>query len=136
MGKLLTVKQKGNIGEEAVVNYIERNTKMNVISRNYHSRYGEIDIICNNDDIIAFVEVKMRKKGSILKGLHSIDKRKVKKIIKTTYVYMQRNDVNLQPRFDVAQVTCDNNGRITGIDYISDAFDAQCCCTEDSYEAF
>ena len=32
----------------------------NIIERNFHSKFGEIDIIAKNRDYLAFVEVKLR----------------------------------------------------------------------------
>lgn len=132
---MITTKQKGYIGEQIVAQYVE-NKKMEVINRNYRSRYGEIDIICRDERIIAFVEVKLRKENSFMSGVDAVDKRKKNKIIKTSYVYMQKNDINLQPRFDVAELTCDNNGRVKRINYISDAFGIENDYTGDSYEFF
>ena len=132
---MITTKQKGDIGEQTAVRYIE-NKKMKVINRNYRSRYGEIDIICRDEKIISFVEVKLRKENSFFRGIDAVDKRKKNKIIKTSYVYMQENNINLQPRFDIAEITCNNNGQVKRINYISNAFDFENDCMEDSYEFF
>ena len=35
-----------------------------LIERNFTSRYGEIDLICRDGDMLVFVEVKMRRPSS------------------------------------------------------------------------
>ena len=53
-------KELGNFGENYVSNYL-KNLGFNIIDRNYHTKYGEIDIIASKDGKIHFVEVKTRK---------------------------------------------------------------------------
>ena len=50
---------RGKLGEDITADYLCKND-FEVVARNYHSRYGEIDIIAKNSDFIAFVEVKAR----------------------------------------------------------------------------
>ncbi|MBQ2420070.1 MAG: YraN family protein, partial [Clostridia bacterium] len=47
----------GSAGEEYAAEVLTRKG-YEIITRNYRSRFGEIDIICKNDKFIAFVEVK------------------------------------------------------------------------------
>ena len=94
-----------------------------IVKRNYCIRGGEIDIIATNDEIIAFVEVKTRKKGSMVSGLEAVNDRKKSLIIKTATDYCSKNPMDLQLRFDVAEVIVENN-RVEKINYISNAFDA------------
>ena len=41
-----------------------RNLGCTIITRNAHSRRGEIDIVAIDGDLLVFVEVKLRKKGA------------------------------------------------------------------------
>lgn len=50
---------RGKLGEDITADYLCKND-FEVVARNYHSRYGEIDIIAKNSEFIAFVEVKAR----------------------------------------------------------------------------
>ena len=115
-------KEIGSFGEIAVCKYLEMHG-YTVIKRNYCIRGGEIDIIASNNEIIAFVEVKTRKKGSIVSGFEAVNDRKKGLIIKTALDFCCKNPTELQPRFDVAEVIVVNN-RIEKINYISNAFDA------------
>lgn len=115
-------KEIGNFGEMAICKYLEK-YGYTVLKRNYRIRGGEIDIIAYNSEIIAFVEVKTRKKGSMVSGFEAVNERKKGLIIKTASDFCCKNPTELQPRFDVAEVIVVNN-RIEKINYISNAFDA------------
>ena len=49
----------GKKGEEIAKNYL-LSKKFSIIKQNYHSRYGEIDVICEDKNYIVFVEVKSK----------------------------------------------------------------------------
>lgn len=117
----MTNHQTGRAGEDAVCVYLE-NLGYKIITRNYRIRGGEIDIIAENDEYTAFVEVKSRKPDSLVSGFEAVNKRKQGLIIKTAADYCCKNPDVLQPRFDVAEVIIDN-GRIDSIDYIFNAYD-------------
>ena len=57
-------RKAGNIGEDAVCGFLVRHG-YEIIKRNFTVRGGEIDIIAEKADIIAFVEVKTREHGSL-----------------------------------------------------------------------
>ncbi len=111
----------GRIGEEAVCHYLT-DRGYSILVRNYRIKGGEIDIIAENGDYIAFVEVKSRKPDSLVSGFEAVNKRKRGLIIKTASDYCCKHPNLLQPRFDVAQVVIDG-GRVLSIDYISNAYD-------------
>lgn len=114
----------GDFGEEFVSKYIEKKG-FEILKRNFHSQFGEIDIIVKNSEYIVFIEVKTRKQNSCISGLEAIDIRKQKKIIKTAMIYLSKNDIELQPRFDVAEITFtkqNDRNLVSCINYIENAF--------------
>ena len=111
----------GNIGEESVCRYLIGDG-YKIIARNYRIKGGEIDIIAENEEYIAFVEVKSRKPDSMVSGFEAVNKRKQELIIKTASDYCIKYPTELQPRFDIAEVII-KNGRVLGIDYIQNAYD-------------
>ena len=117
----MTKHEIGKLGEESVCSYLE-NLGYKIIVRNYRIKGGEIDIIAQNDEYTAFVEVKARKPDSIVSGFEAINKRKQSLIIKTASDFCCKNSDTLQPRFDVAEVIIDN-GNVLSIDYIFNAYD-------------
>jgi len=81
-------KLQGDIGEEVAAGYL-KNKGYQIIGRNFHSLYGEIDIIALREDKLAFVEVKLRK-SSVSEAFSSISASKKKKLIRTALSYLQQ----------------------------------------------
>ena len=113
--------ETGKLGEESVCVYLtERGYR--IAARNYRIKGGEIDIIAENGDYIAFVEVKSRKPQSLVSGFEAVNKRKKGLIIRAASDYCCKHPNLLQPRFDVAQVIIDGV-RVLSIDNITNAYD-------------
>ena len=60
-------KKLGDRGEDYTARYLEKQG-FHIVERNWHSRYGEIDIIAENEKYLLFVEVKTRRAGSMVPG--------------------------------------------------------------------
>ena len=117
-------KDIGQNGETITLNYL-LNKNYFLLEKNYHSRYGEIDIIVENEKYIVFVEVKTRNDKSISRGVESVDRKKREKIIKTAFEYILKNEKDKQPRFDVSEILVDFQNRFKSINYFENAFDLE-----------
>ncbi len=122
----MTTKEIGDFGENEVCKYLISN-RMKILDRNFHSRYGEIDIIAKDGSCIVFVEVKTRK--SSLYGMPSeyVTYSKRRKIIATAKYYL-RNNIDVEMRFDIAEVYYsikNNKPEISEINYIKNAYMCQ-----------
>lgn len=115
-------RKAGNIGEDAVCGFLVRHG-YEIIKRNFTVRGGEIDIIAEKADIIAFVEVKTRTIGSMTSAEEAVDLRKQRLIIRTAPAYLQNVAQPLQCRFDVATVETEG-GKVKKLRYYVNAFDA------------
>lgn len=115
-------RKAGNIGEDAVCGFLARHG-YEIINRNFTVRGGEIDIIAEKADIIAFVEVKTRTVGSMTSAEEAVDLRKQRLIIRTAQAYLQNAAQPLQCRFDVAVVETEG-GKVKKLRYYVNAFDA------------
>lgn len=115
----------GYSGETFAADFLEKNG-YKILARNYHSRYGEIDIIAADENYIAFIEVKLRKNGSIVSPLESVSKAKRAKIIKTAVDYIVKYGCDLQPRFDIFAIEIKKSGEFISPDfeYLKNAFSA------------
>ena len=58
-----------------------------IIEKNYRSRYGEIDIIAKDCETLCFVEVKSRKNTHYASPEEYVDKKKQKRLLKTSMIY-------------------------------------------------
>ena len=95
----------GKAGEDFVTQYLKSKGYI-IIKRNWRdSRYGEIDIVAENRECIAFVEVKTRQKNSLVNGLEAVDFGKQQRTKNASQTFMKRLRTNLPPRLDVAEVT-------------------------------
>lgn len=112
----------GRLGENYIARFLEKKG-YHIIKRNYHCRFGEIDIIAENDQYIAFVEVKTRKKDGLVAPFEAITPAKCQKIVLTAGQYITENTVTKQPRFDAAAVYTEN-GAVVGEEYLENAFNS------------
>lgn len=114
-------KTVGALGEKAAVKFLKKN-KYKILERNFTCRTGEIDIICQIDEYIVFVEVKTRKTDSLIEGVYAVNKQKQNHIFKTASIYLSNNQTDKQPRFDIIDVVFDNDGKFSIREHYVDAF--------------
>ncbi len=113
-------KQLGAKGELLVAEKL-KNAGYTILAQNYTARSGEIDLIAMKDEVIAFVEVKLRTK-QYFQLSQVIVPSKQRKIIKTAKLFIVKNDFGPKSyRFDVAlvELQATQNFKIT---YIPNAF--------------
>ena len=131
MSNKTTAQMIGKYGENIATDFFTKKG-LNVILRNFHSRYGEIDIIAHDSQYIIFAEVKTRNEFAVATPSEWVDKRKQKKLIMTAALYLQDNPTELQPRFDVVEIVLAKGSReLVSINHIENAF-----IQEDAYAAF
>lgn len=110
----------GELGERRARSYL-RKKLYRIVDKNFHSKFGEIDIIAENRKYIVFVEVKQRNLNSIAQPREFVDYSKQQKIISTAQYYLTKNPTNKQPRFDVIEIISDNN-KIKSVKHLENAF--------------
>ena len=93
----------GSAGEDAALGMLLKNG-FELVARNYHTRYGEIDLIVKNEKLLLFVEVKTRTKASWYKGYVAVTHKKKQRIIKTALLFLRENHFGLAMRFDVIDI--------------------------------
>lgn len=72
-------------GGEVLAAQVLANQGYDVIEKNYHSRYGELDIVAVRGDVLVFCEVKSRSAKS---HFDLIGIKKIKKICKTAAQFL------------------------------------------------
>lgn len=93
----------GAWGEALAGEYL-RKKHYHLVSANYRSRFGEIDLIASNRQFVVFVEVKLRKNSDFAQAREFVDRRKQDRIRTTAMLYLSANPTKLQPRFDVIEI--------------------------------
>ena len=81
---------KGNIAEEKAANFLKEKG-FKIVKRNFYTKFGEIDIIAFKNGVFHFVEVKS---GKNFEPIYNITPTKLKRIIKSAYVFLQKEKIN------------------------------------------
>ncbi len=109
----------GNDKEELACRFLSENN-VKILSKNYNTYHGEIDIIGLDGDTLCFFEVKYRKDTDKGDPLEAVTPGKIKHIIKAAKVYLYNNHYSEDTfiRFDCIGI---KGAEIT---WIKNAFDA------------
>lgn len=100
----------GRIGEDKVAQFLRRQGYI-IIKRNWRDkRYGEIDIIAEDDNHIVFVEVKTRAAYSMVSGAEAVDCGKMRRVRNAAFMFVKRLNTEKEMRIDVAEVTVYTSG--------------------------
>ncbi len=97
----------GVMGEREATVFL-KSKGYSILARNWRSGKDEIDLICDDEGVLVFVETRTRKKGALVGGYDSIDKRKRDALRRVCRAYLGK----LRPkprtyRFDVVEVEHD-----------------------------
>ena len=113
----------GALGEVYAARYL-RDRRYTILSANYRTRLGEIDIVAEKDDILIFVEVKTRSEGMIALPAESVGTEKQRRIAMAAAQYLHGEKPGRISRFDVIEVYLDAHGSLSDIRHIQNAFDS------------
>ena len=104
----LTRKNTASSGQEAeaiALNHLKLQG-LELLTRNYQCKTGEIDLEMKDGQCIVFVEVRLRNHKRFASGLETVDFRKQQKIIRTALHFLQKNKLlDASPcRFDIVSL--------------------------------
>ena len=106
----------GKTAEIKAAKYLE-SMGVNILERNYQNRFGEIDIIAREGNVLLFIEVKYRKDESFGYPLESVGYFKQQKIRKLARYYLNEKHYFMHSiRFDCIGIMGEK------IDWIKGAF--------------
>ena len=114
------IKQIGSAGEREAKKFLISN-KYEILKTNFHSPYGEIDIIAKDYETLVFLEVKVRS-TDLDSALNSISISKRKKISRTASYFLSKNHQydEMFTRFDVIIILTRKTH--TSLKHIKEAF--------------
>lgn len=101
------------------------NQGLRLVTRNFHHRGGEIDLVMLHDDCLVFVEVRYRKSVGFVAPAVTVDYRKQQKLVRSAAMFLSRNAhfANHTVRFDVVAIVGDDAGdNAAHAKWIKDAF--------------
>ena len=98
------MKNMGLWGENKAVEFLKAKN-YTILARNYHSRFGEIDIIASKNNYIIFVEVKTRTNEKYGRASEAVNKIKKIHMKKSAAIFLKENNFSrFTIRFDVIEV--------------------------------
>jgi putative endonuclease len=113
----------GRAAEEAAARFLERSGLV-VTERNVRFAEGEIDLVCRDEGVLVFVEVKCRRVGWDEAPAAAVSWRKQRRLTRLAQHYLKRTRLDGVPcRFDVVSVTVGGRGAFD-VRHIRSAFDA------------
>jgi len=94
---------------------------LQLVSRNFRYRGGEIDLVMLHHGCLVFVEVRFRQSTRFLTPALTVDLRKQRKILRTAAMFLARHNRFAQHtvRFDVVAIT---GARHSRTQWLRDAF--------------
>lgn len=94
----------GKLGEELAADAL-RGLGYAILARRYRTRYGEIDIVAQDEDTLVFVEVKARKSDRYGSAAESVTEWKQRRIAAMALDYLSWvNRLDDPCRFDVVAI--------------------------------
>jgi len=101
---LASKQEEGREGEKRAENTLKR-AGYKIIEKNFRSRFGEIDIVAEENGCLVFVEVKKRNTPNFGDPFNAINARKRQHLIKCAMFYLKsHNSFNRKTRFDVVGI--------------------------------
>ena len=94
---------------------------LRLLEKNYRSRFGEIDLILQESNVIVFVEVRLRSNPDFGGAAASITTAKQARLVRTAQTYLQREQCHAGCRFDVVLL----QGLKSEPQWIKNAFEAE-----------
>jgi len=118
----LTPKQLGAKAEQAAERYLVAKG-LKLLTRNFNSRFGEVDLIMRDKKSLVFIEVRMRNNPKFGSAFDSVDIHKQQRLYRAACYYLitQKVEQNCPMRFDVIAVNSTN----FSIEWLKNAFEVE-----------
>lgn len=122
-----TEKQKiGVIGEDIACTFLVKQG-FSVIHRNYRKKYGEIDVICQKNGILHFIEVKTVSRENVSRETpdsyrpeDNIHEAKLRRLGRTIEAYLLEYDREDEWLFHAVIVLLDTKAKVAKVRFLQD----------------
>lgn len=88
----------GLLGEDKACAWLKKQG-FEILERNFHSKFGELDIIAKKDEILHFIEVKATSKD--YETAFRVDRKKYEKILKAIDFYLLKKGLKSDFQLDL-----------------------------------
>lgn len=105
----------GRHAEDRVAKYLE-DLGHKIISKNWRTRYCEIDIVSDLNQTIYFTEVKYRSSSAQGSGIEYITSKKLKQMKFAAEFWIAESTQDYEYQLLVAEVNAENKIRLTTVD--------------------
>ena len=110
----------GRAAEEFAARHLE-SRGCQILAERYRCKVGEIDLIVKDRDVVAFVEVKARRRSGFGDPVHAVNWQKQRRLIATARYFLRlEGPIGCNCRFDVVCVRV-RDGRAQAT-WLRDAF--------------
>lgn len=95
-------RQKGTTGEEKAAKLLQEKG-YTIIDQNNSTKWGELDLIVSKDNILIFVEVKLKQTEDLGTPEEMIGRQKLSQVRRTAEMYLLNNP-DIASKFDKYQI--------------------------------
>jgi putative endonuclease len=113
----------GRAGEQLAADHFAR-LGFDVLARNHHTRYGELDLVLSDGRTLVFCEVKTRRAGggAPFENLHVAKQEQVRRMAAAWLAEPSERPWHDELRFDAVGVVVDRDGGLVSLDHLEGAF--------------
>jgi len=98
----------GHLGETIAKQYLQNNG-YRIIEKNYRTKYAEIDLVAYDKGILVFVEVRTKIDEQFGSPEESINRHKMRKLVKNAEAYVARKRYTKEYRIDALCIVLGKN---------------------------
>ncbi len=115
-------KNLGDSGERVAALFLEQRG-YKIVERNYRTRSGEIDLVAEDADGLAFVEVRTRRGGGMNVPEESLTPRKRERLISMAQEFLSQREEFAERawRIDFVAIELERGGKVKRIEVIKSA---------------
>ena len=113
----------GAQAENSALSYLKQQG-LTLLTRNFASKTGEVDLIMLDKETLVFIEVRFRSNNAFGSASHTLNRQKQSKIRKTAHIYLQSHPQHRHRicRFDLVALDSRDSGKENTLEWIKNAF--------------
>lgn len=118
----MNARAAGDLFEQAALEHLQR-AGLKLLARNFATRFGEVDLVMRDAQVVVFVEVRYRRHREFGGGAASVGAAKREKITRAAQAFLQAHPkwASFPCRFDV--IAFDGEARTAQCEWVRAAFE-------------